>query len=165
MLPKDSWSVHSPISRKVEYIWQLTWQLASYLLGISFSVCLSVNQSVYWSAVSQSTCWPESVCQSESLSVGQVVSWSFSQVVSWSVSRSVDQLVCVHITGSNPDARLATRKMWDIWQPTCQFVNAFSAWRQFSWPVSHSLSHSKSQSVSLTINLQLRQSDDQLASN
>ena len=67
-------------------------------------VSLSVSQSV-----------SQTVRQSVSRSGGQVVSWSFSQVVSWSgsrsVSRSVDQLVCVHITGSNPDARLATRIM------------------------------------------------------
>lgn len=80
---------------------------------------LSVSQSVSLLAGSQSIDMLArvslSVRQSDSLSVGQVVSWSFSQVVSWSgsrsVSRSVDQLVCVHITGSNPDARLATRIM------------------------------------------------------
>ena len=84
---------------------------------------LSVSQSVSLLAGSQSIDMlarvslsvSQSVRQSDSLSVGQVASWSFSQVVSWSgsrsVSRSVDQLVCVHITGSNPDARLATRIM------------------------------------------------------
>ena len=84
---------------------------------------LSVSQSVSLLAGSQSIDMlarvslsvSQSVRLSDSLSVGQLVSWSFSQVVSWSgsrsVSRSVDQVVCVHITGSNPDARLATRIM------------------------------------------------------
>ena len=78
---------------------------------------LSVSQSVSLLAGSQSIDMLArvslSVSQSDSQTVCQSVSWSFSQVVSWSgsrsVSRSVDQLVCVHITGSNPDARLATR--------------------------------------------------------
>lgn len=76
---------------------------------------LSVSQSVSLLAGSQSIDMLAKVSLSVSQTVCQVVSWSFSQVVSWSgsrsVSRSVDQLVCVHITGSNPDARLATRIM------------------------------------------------------
>lgn len=90
-----------------------------FSLSVSQSVSLLAgSQSIDMLArvslsVSQSD--SQTVRQSVSRSGGQVVSWSFSQVVSWSgsrsVSRSVDQLVCVHITGSNPDARLATRIM------------------------------------------------------
>ena len=83
-------------------------QSIDMLARVSLSVSQSVSQTVRQSD-------SQTVRQSVSRSGGQVVSWSFSQVVSWSgsrsVSRSVDQLVCVHITGSNPDARLATKIM------------------------------------------------------